>query len=44
MLSSVKSNSSSSFYEIDHPEEGVTQVDVGDYNIPNFTYKKKGVN
>ena len=44
ILGSVKSNSASSFYEIDHPEEGIKQVDVGDYNIPNFTYKKKGVN
>ena len=44
ILGSVKSNSSISFYDIEHPEEGISQVDVGDYNIPNFTYVKKGDN
>lgn len=42
ILGSVKSNSQSSFYEIDHKENGNTQIDVGDYNIPDFRYVRKG--
>ena len=44
ILGSVKSNSPISFYEIDHVEEGNKQIDNGEYNIPDFTYRKKGDN
>ncbi len=45
ILASAKANSRNSFYSIEHPHENEeSQIDVNDYNVPNYTYLRKEEN